>query len=587
MKKILILPYRLDVKRKDLEYLSEGIVEELIQLISTNSNLKTTSRSTSLYLLKNPLPPVDMKERYGIDYFIEGSIKYKENKYQVATRLFKTDNEALLLHDQSYFKLDKWTQPLNKLASEIIRTIDDVAASLPQQPNIDDSKARELYLRGIYHWHRYTHAEMLLAISFFKKSIKENESFAISHAALADCYSVIGAMGYEEPIRAFKLAKTHVNKALLLNDKRSDSYVSAAFVNIYYKRNLIQAKTNLVQALNLNTENVKAHHVFAMYYIHKGDFMNAEKHSAMTITLDPLALPHYSMIIRIQIYLKKYQQALDYIDAAILIDSQFENDLKEYRAYANLFLGNLESSIEDFKNGVERNNNNAMAKAHLSYAYSKANFHQESRNLEQAIYDLDIKNDTGVIAYALAIVKIGQSDYKAFFKYSEKAVQLGIGIFPAELKCNPIFAEVREDARFQKILKQCNLSDEIATFQKNRKPASIINIKSNTSVTLAIDPQDISYVEASDNYCTVYWYDSGILKNTILRQTLKNIEEQLVPFKNIVRCHKTFMINLYQELKITGNARAYFLESRSLPVRIPISRSKSKSIVLLLNKYQV
>ena len=143
----------------------------------------------------------------------------------------------------------------------------------------------------------------------------------------------------------------------------------------------------------------------------------------------------------------------------------------------------------------------------------------------------------------------------------------------------------RSDSRFQKILKQCNLSDEIVSFQKNRKLASIINIKSNTSETLAVDPQDISFVEASDNYCTIYWYDSGILKNKMLRQTLKNIEEQLTSFKNIVRCHKTFMINLHQELKITGNARAHFIESRSLPIRIPISRSKSKSIKLLLDKH--
>jgi hypothetical protein len=50
MKKILILPYYLDEKLKDLDYLSEGILEELLSLISSNPNVKTTSRTTSLYL---------------------------------------------------------------------------------------------------------------------------------------------------------------------------------------------------------------------------------------------------------------------------------------------------------------------------------------------------------------------------------------------------------------------------------------------------------------------------------------------------------------------------------------------------------
>ncbi len=585
MTKILILPYALDQSIHDLDYLPEGVFEELTQIISESSTIKTTSRSTSFYLLKNPIPTTKIKELYAIDYIIEGSIKNKEGKYRISTRLFKTNNEELVLSETSDFNLEKWTQPLNPLANNIITAIQGKKERVKEAQE-DTTKARELYLRGMYHWHRYTHAEMLLAIKFFKKAIKENESFALSQAALADCYSIIGAMGYEDPIQAFTLAKVHVNKALLLDDKRSDSYVSAAFVNVFHSRNFTQAKINLEQALKLNTENVTAHHVYAMYYVHKVDFINAEKHSAITIKLDPLALPHYSMMIRIQIYLKKYERAIDYINAAANIDRQSIDALREYHAYANLFLGNLETAIADFKTNLEQDPMNPMAMAHLSYAYSKANFHQESRAMEQQINNLNIKKDTGVIAYALAVVKIGQKDYNAFFKYSEKAVQLGIGVFPAELKCNPIFGEVREDLRFQKILKQCNLLEEGSTFQKNRKLASSVKLKSNTSDTLVIDPQDFSFAKASDNYCTIYWYDSGTLKNKILRQTLKNIEAQLVPYQYIVRCHKTFLVNLHQELTMLGNARAFYFESRSLPVRIHISRSKSTAMRLLLDKHQ-
>ncbi|OUR99327.1 hypothetical protein A9Q86_12180 [Flavobacteriales bacterium 33_180_T64] len=582
MIKILILPYQIDNSINDLGYLSDGIFEELTQLITLNSNLKTTSRSTSFFLLNNPIPTLESKERYGIDFIIEGNITCKSGNYQIATRLYKTTNEALMLNESSRFNLKKWTQPLNELANNIILAINGKKEPLNKVQN-ENSKAREFYLRGIYHWHRYTHAEMLLAIKFFKKSIKENDSFVVSYAAIADCYSVIGAMGYEEPVQAFKLAKTHVDKALLLNDKRSDSYVSAAFVNIFYSRDFSQAKINIEQALKLNTKNVTAHHVFAIYYIHQGDFLKAEKHSALTIKLDPLALPYYSMMIRIQIYLKRYTIAIDYINAALNIDLKFENALKEYRAYANLFLGNLETSIEDFKSNVEQDSHNPMAMAHLSYAYSKANFYQESKAIEQCIYNLNIEHNTGILSYALAIVKLGQLDYKTFYKHSEKAIQLGLGIFPAELKSNPIFAEVRKDIRYQKILTQCNISDDISTFNKNRQLASIINVKSNTSETLTVDPQDISFIEASDNYCTIYWFDSGILKNKILRLTLKSMEDQLAAYKNIIRCHKSFMINLHQELTLTGNARAQFLESRPLPIRIPVSRSKNKSIRLLLN----
>ncbi|MBL4668972.1 MAG: LytTR family transcriptional regulator DNA-binding domain-containing protein [Flavobacteriales bacterium] len=585
MNKILILPYNISKSINDLDYLSEGILEELNQLISTNSNLKTTSRSTSFYLLDNPIPPAEIKERYNIDFIIEGSVKFKDGTYQISTRLFKTANEELLLNNQSDINLEKWTQPLNGISNNTIAAINGKKANQEESSN-ENSIAKQLYLRGIYHWHRYSYEEMLLAIQLLKKSIKEDEHFALPYAALADCYSIIGMMGYEQPVQAFKLAKEFVTKSLLLNDKRSDSYVSAAFVDIYYNRDLSQAKINLEQALKLNRDNLKAHHVMAMYYIHKGDFLEAEKHSIITIKLDPLALPHFAMVIRIQLYLKRYQKAIDYINMAMNIDEKSAM-VKAYRGYANLFLGNLESAIEDFKAVLEQQKESPMSMANLSYAYSKANFHQESRDLEQSIKQMDIKNDTGVIAYALAIVKLGQSDYNAFFNYSQKAIDIGIGVFPAELKSHPIYSEVREDSRFQKMLVQSNLSDEKSNFTQKRNPISSINITTNTSETLTIDPQDISFIQANDNYSTIYWHESGILKNKLLRITLKHLEQQLVVFKNIIRCHKTFMVNLNQELNITGNARGLFFEGKSLPIRIPISRLKNKIAAQLFESYHI
>lgn len=574
MRKVLILPYYVETNLEELDYLSEGILEELIYLFSTSSSLNTAPRSTSFYFKNNPIPLNEIKDRFNVDFLIEGSVKYKEGAYQISTRIFNTSNEEIILSTQSDFQLDNWTRTLDKLANDILLKIQGNPISTEQDN--DTSQSREYYLRGLYHWHRYTHDEMLLAIEFFRKSIKENEFFALPYAAMADAYSIIGTMGYQQPIPAFKLARKFVSKSLSLNNKRSDSYVSAAMVDIFYDRNFQQAKINLEQAIKLNSENLKAHHTLAMYYIHKADFQNAEKHTSITIKLDPLALPHYTMMVRIQIYQKKFQLAMDYVNAAFNIDNQ-SLPLIELRGYINLFLGSIESAIEDFTNCQEKDARNPLYLANLAYAYSKANFYQESREIEQQLNTLDNRKDTGVIDYALAIIKLGQVDYKAFFRHTKKAIDLNLGFFPGELMCNPIYSEVREDMRFQKILEQCNLSDEKPKYKKSRKPSAVITILSNTSETLSIDPQDLCYIEASDNYCKIYWYEDGILKYKMLRLTLKSMQQQLSSFEYIVPCHKSFMINMNQELSITGNAKGHFFESLYLPVRIPISRSKASA----------
>ena len=186
----------------------------------------------------------------------------------------------------------------------------------------DNSKAREFYQQGLYHWHRYTHTEINLAISFFKKSIKENPEYALPYAGLADSYSVIGVMGFDAPKTVFALAKEALKKALQLNDKRSESYVSAAFINLFFDWDFDKAKTNLEQALKLNKDNVNAHHVLSMYYTHTGNLPLVEKHALLTIKKDPLAVPYYAMVCRTYIFQKKFELAMDYANAAINIDGE-------------------------------------------------------------------------------------------------------------------------------------------------------------------------------------------------------------------------------------------------------------------------
>lgn len=580
MKKILILPYHVNKAFfKDAKYLSEGILEELIFLMSSIPKLSTTSRSTSLYLKNNPIPHREIMSRFDVDYVLEGSIIYKDKLALLISQLYDATNEDLILTSKNEFQLEKWTEPLDHLVYEISEAIlggNTTAKTIDK----DASRAREYYQQGLYHWNRFTYEEMQLGISFFKKANRENPDFARPYAALADCYGIIGAMGYDTPKHAFKQAKIAVNKALKLNNKRSESYVSAAFINIFHDHDFEKAKINLDQALRLNKNSVKAHHFHAMYCIHVSDLQNATKHSLHTIKFDSLSLPHYAMITRICIYQRRYTNALDYIHMGLDINPN-AIPLIELRGITNLLSGTIELAIEDFKKCIDTDKNNPKYYANLAYAYSKIGFFEESRAIENKINTLHIKKDTGFFNYAMAIVKLGQSDIKSFFKHIEKSAAYGIGFIFGELLNNPMFSDVKKSTPVQNLLVKFNHLGTKKTFHKTKKPSSTIHLTSNTSESILLDPQDISFIETNDNYCTIYWQEAGILSKKMLRITLKNIEKQLISYPYIVRCHKSYMINLNEDMQITGNTREAYFESSYLPIRIPISRSKKVNITSL------
>jgi TolB-like protein/Tfp pilus assembly protein PilF len=536
LKKILILPYHID-NLDNIEYLSEGILEELIYLFSKSSLIKTASRTTSLYIKDNPIPLEKLKIEHQVDYLIEGNVKHINGEHIIFTRLFHIETKEELLAFDTLVKIEKWTISVKLIVKNILNIIDGSESNLILKNTSDKTKAREYYLRGLYHWHRYTYPEMLLAISFFKKSIKENKSLAVSHSAIADCYSIIGIMGYDNPILAFETGRKFSNRSLVLNNKRSESYVSAAFIDIFFDRNFQQAKINLAQALKLNSENVKAHHVSAMNYIHKKQLNKAKQHAEITIREEGLALPHYAMMIRVLIYMKDYDNAKRYINDALKIGKN-AHPIIELRGLVNLFLGHIENSIEDFKYCKEIEKNNPIYHAYLAFAFTKSGFYTEAKQLENEIRDLDLQQNTGLFDYALGIIKLGLNQEKEFFKHIERSIRFNLGLLPGEFLCNPIFDTIRHTIKYSDLLHLINLDNTNYKTNQKEKPSQIIAINTQTSETFEIDPQKILYIEGNDNYSTLYWKNLTELKKKTLRTTLKSIEFQLKEFEYIERCHK-------------------------------------------------
>lgn len=574
MKKVLILPFHITTNHQ-LDYLSEGILGELIYLLSLIPEITVLSRSTSFFLHKNPLPYSQIKERYQAGYVLEGNVVLQEEELWISAQLFKIEEEELLVNIRLPFSLEKWTQELNKIAKEIQQKIQPLSSII--SPIKDQSKAREYYQQGLYHWHRYVHKEILQAIYFFKKSIRENKEFALAYAALSDCYTIIGIMGYEVPIQAFEHARYYIQEALKLDKTHAESYVSAALLNLYYGKSYNLAKQNIEQAFLLNKNNVKAHHVSTMYFLLQQDYYQAEKHAQFVLKQDPLGIPYYAMMVRLQWYQFNYTKAINYINMGFHIEEK-SLALLELRGMTHLVFDHLELAIEDLEHCLQSNKTDSILYAYLGYAYAKAQLFIQCIEIEQQLRELKTSKNTGIIDYALAIIKLGQGDKKAFFTYLKKAHDSQLGLVIFDLMNNPLFKNIRSDKRYQKMManeKELFLEEKVFESQ-------IIEIKSHTKESLIVDPQDIYFIQANDNYCTIYWSELSIVKNEILRVSLKELEYQLASYHYIVRCHKSFIVNVSKPVKLEGNSKKSFLTSDNLPINIPVSRAKLSQLKTLL-----
>jgi DNA-binding LytR/AlgR family response regulator len=118
------------------------------------------------------------------------------------------------------------------------------------------------------------------------------------------------------------------------------------------------------------------------------------------------------------------------------------------------------------------------------------------------------------------------------------------------------------------------LSDDINTHRitKNNVTKQITLTSINENEDLRIGADDLVYITSADNYIEIYYNSSDQLKKKLLRNTLKNTEAIFIDFQNIIRCHKSYIVNLNYVVNVTGNAQGYKLHLENNDLLIPVSR---------------
>ncbi len=110
----------------------------------------------------------------------------------------------------------------------------------------------------------------------------------------------------------------------------------------------------------------------------------------------------------------------------------------------------------------------------------------------------------------------------------------------------------------------------------NLQPIELISDGSTQNLVLSVS--DLVLVQAADNYVNVFYYESGIIKKILLRNTLIRIEQQLKNFKSIVRCHRSSIVNTKHIGRLYRKLGNYMLSIENIQESIPVSRQYIQAV---------
>ncbi|MDR3651477.1 MAG: LytTR family DNA-binding domain-containing protein [Paludibacter sp.] len=105
----------------------------------------------------------------------------------------------------------------------------------------------------------------------------------------------------------------------------------------------------------------------------------------------------------------------------------------------------------------------------------------------------------------------------------------------------------------------------------------------NNKDKLEVNLSDFIYIASTGNYIQIFFLKDNELKNVLLRNTLKQAEEQLKNCHSIVKCHRAFLVNKNKIVRVKGNSQGLRLVLNDTDEEIPVSKSYSKDLKQAVN----
>ena len=168
---------------------------------------------------------------------------------------------------------------------------------------------------------------------------------------------------------------------------------------------------------------------------------------------------------------------------------------------------------------------------------------------------------------------IGEDITVQYNLFSFLFITISIGIFPTIFFT--IYVEKYLFDRHRSIAKKLTnivhipeiANIKISIFSKNNKESVILGLK------------QLLCIKSEGNYSNIFYFEDSMVKKKLIRNSLSQIIEQLKSTNSIKRCHHSYIVNLQNVIKVSGNARNFNLHLEKLDFSIPVSRNFPKTII--------
>ncbi len=450
---IAIMPFVNATSNAQLEYLSDGLAESLINSLSELPNLEVMSRSSVFRYKGKGTDTKTLGKELGVRAVLLGRVIQQGDNLSVSVELVDTENNRHLWGEQYNRKVSD----LPSIQPDITRDISDTLklelngeekSRLAKHPT-EDPVAYQLYLNGLFYWNKGTEDGFQKAVDLFNQAIAKDPKFALAQAGLADTYSLLADSGYMSPGEAWPRAKTAAMVAVGIEDSLAEAHTSLALVKAYYDWDWSSAEKDFQRAIDLNPNSAAAHHWYGAYLAKLGRQQEAQRELQKARELDPL-----SLIISTTVGWDYYaagqpDRAIEQLRKTLEMDQEY-GPARRLLEICYEQKGMFKEAVAEWQKTFTLGNNPELAAA-IGQDFATSGYKAVLQDWLEGLQELSKREY--VSPYEIAQVHARLGDREQVFSWLEKAyAERDSGI--VALKVEPAFQGLRSDPKFQNLAKR-------------------------------------------------------------------------------------------------------------------------------------
>jgi TolB-like protein/Flp pilus assembly protein TadD len=443
---IAILPFVDMSEKKDQEYFSDGISEELIDLVSRGTNLRVPARTSSFYFKGKQVTIPEIAQALGVTHVLEGSIRKAGGTIRVTVQLIRAPDGYHLWSATYDRELKDIFQVQDEIAATVVEALKSrlsaPAGKLGRPANAD---AYNEYLLGKQAFNRGNPEGFQSAIASFHRAIALDSHYGAAYAELATAEAYWadnggGPAGVEQALK-------DADQAIALDPNLPEGYVSRGLLRFSRKWDWPGAQVDLEKALHLDASDSTTQRRYGGLLAALGRLPDAIAAAKKAIDIDPLSNAAWGNLGVYYTSLGQFGEARKALQRAL--------EINPGSVYAHWNLGLLEM--------LDGHPDNALTVFPESGAIA---FHQAGLAMAQHSLKNDAQSTSALSvltaklgdrwAYQIAEVHAWLGERDAAFEWLQRAyTQHDGGLI--QVKYDRLLVPLRGDARYRALLRQMNL----------------------------------------------------------------------------------------------------------------------------------